>query len=184
MLMSRVLGHDHINGCHIRCGVLKNQCYRPIVSVSLFAINQSFRYTAFTDMYHSFQFRPLILISSKLLPNSSSSIAAAPPTSSGHPSSHVSIPCSVHFQDGGPQWWSITVRRGEGFQLLLLLFNQIQHDDLSAAWPSFPTAVLPSLPVTPSAENSRATDCDGNPLQSTTTGKFFVSTRYQEFIVL
>lgn len=40
-----------------------------------------------------------------------------------------------------------------GFQLLLLLFNQIQRDDLSAAWPSFLTfltAILLCLHPTPS----------------------------------
>ena len=63
---------------------------------------------------------------------------------------------------------------GVGFQLLLLLFNQIQQDDLCAAWPSFLTALLLCIPVTPSAENSRHTDCAGNPLQPISTGKFHV----------
>ena len=60
------------------------------------------------------------------------------------------------------------------FLLLLLLFNLIQHDDLSAAWPSFLTALLLCLPVTPSAENSRHTDGAGNPLQPISTGKFHI----------
>ena len=63
---------------------------------------------------------------------------------------------------------------GPGFQPLLLLFNQIQQDDLSAVWPSFLTAFLLCLPVTPSAENSRHTDSAGNPLQLISTGKFHV----------
>ena len=61
-----------------------------------------------------------------------------------------------------------------------------QINELSAAWPSFLTAVLLILPVTPSAKNCRDTDCVVNPLQPISTGKFYVfnSTLCQEFITL
>ena len=62
-----------------------------------------------------------------------------------------------------------------GFQLLLSLFNQIQHDDISAAWPNICIAVLLHRPVTPNPENNRHMDWAGNPLRHpTSTGKFHV----------
>ena len=68
-------------------------------------------------MYHSLQFRPLILISSKLRTNSSSSIAAAPPTSSAEAIRHrmfrslarYTFRMGVHSGDQ-----SLCVRRGGG----------------------------------------------------------------------
>ena len=74
----------------------------------------------------------------------------------------------------GTQDWGTTMvinhcAPGVGFQLLMLLFNQIQQDDLSAAWPGFLTAVLLCLPVTPGAANSHHTDCAENPLQPIST---------------
>ena len=60
--------------------------------------------------------------------------------SRGHPSSCVSNPRLVHSQEGGGGVH--TVRRG----WVSSLFNQIQQDELLAAWPRFLTVVL-SLPV-------------------------------------
>ena len=76
---------------------------------------------------------------------------------------------------GGTQWWSITAL-GLGFQVLLFIFNQIQQDDFSAAWPSFLTVVFLSHPFTPRAEYYLASGnipCLIN----------FVSTFCQEFII-
>ena len=56
--------------------------------------------------------------------------------SRGHPSSCVSTPCSVHSQDGGSTVVINQFASAVGFQLLLLLLNNIQQDDLSAAWSS------------------------------------------------
>ena len=60
------------------------------------------------------------------------------------------------------------------FQLLVFFFSQIQQDDCSAAWPIFCAAVLLHRLVTPNAENNRQTDCAGNPLHPTSTGKLQV----------
>ena len=64
----------------------------------------------------------------------------------------------------------------------------INQDDLSAAWPRFLTAVLLSLPVSPSAENSRYADCAGNPSVTDLYWKVpcfptFVSILYHDIII-
>ena len=61
-----------------------------------------------------------------------------------------------------------------GFQLLMFLFSHIQQDDCSAAWPILCAAVLLHRPFTANAENNRQTDCAGNPLHPTSTGKLQV----------
>ena len=108
-------------------------------------------------MYHSFHFCPLISnsISSKLLTNSSSSIAAAPPTTLAE---SVSIPCSVrgwgsivlinHCASGWVSSYCCSSSTRSS-KMINLLFDPC----------SFLTAILLSLPVTPSAKNSRDTDC-------------------------
>ena len=142
-------------------------------------------------MYHSFQLCPLISnsMSSKLLTNSSavvflrnlqrpqprpSFIACFDPmlgTLSGWGSTVVINHCASEWVSSC--CCSSSTRSG-------------QINELSAAWPSFLTAVLLILPVTPSAKNSRDTDCVVNPLQPIFTGKFYVfnSTLCQEFITL
>ena len=59
-------------------------------------------------------------------------------------------------------------------QLLVFIFSQIQQDDCSAAWPILCAAILLQHPVTPNAENNRQTDCAGNLLHPTSTGKLQV----------
>ena len=61
-----------------------------------------------------------------------------------------------------------------GFQPLVFLFIQIQQDDCSAAWPILCAVLLLHRPVTPNAENNCQTDCAGNPLHPTSTGKLQV----------
>ena len=65
-----------------------------------------------------------------------------------------------------------------GFRLLVFLFIQIQQDDCFATWPILCAAVLLHRLVTPKAENNRRTDCAGNPLHPTSTGKLQVSSLF------
>ena len=94
--------------------------------------------------------------------------------SRGHPSSCVSTPSSVHFQNRGSLVMISHCASLVGFQLLVYLFSQIQQDDFSAVWPILCAAVLLHRPVTPDAENNRQTDSAGNPLHPTSTGKLQV----------
>ena len=54
---------------------------------------------------------------------------------------------------------------GVRFLATVAPLQPVQQDDLSTSWPSFLTAVLLCLPVTPRAEISLHIDCAGNPLQ-------------------
>ena len=97
------------------------------------------------------------------------STVSAPPTSSAEAILHHVFRSLARYSGLGVHNGDQSLCAGVGFQLLMLLFNQIQQDDLSAAWPSFLTAVLLCLPVTPGAANSHHTDCAENPLQPIST---------------
>ena len=114
-----------------------------------------------------------------LLTYSSVGIAAAPPTSSAEAIHHrVFRPLARYTLRMGVRSDDKSLRVGGGFPatfVLVFLFFQIQQDDCSAAWPILCAVVLLHRPVTPSnAENNLQTDCAGNPLHPTSTGKLQV----------
>ncbi|KAH3699914.1 hypothetical protein DPMN_074876 [Dreissena polymorpha] len=62
----------------------------------------------------------------------------------------------------------------DGCQFGSLRLNQSQLDARSAALPRAWIVVFLTLPSAPSAPNIFHTDCDGNPLHPTSTGKIHV----------
>ena len=112
----------------------------------------------------------------KLRTNSTDDVAATPPTSSDKAIPHCVFRTLARYtlRLGGSTVVINQCASLVGFQLLLSIFNQIQHDDFSAAWPILCIAVLLHRPVTPNAENNRHMDWAGNSLHPTTTGKLYV----------